>query len=496
MKLKLASKIILATVLTIFALGSLATMTVFYYVHKSVLDVERENLLVLAKNSTLEIVRVLTDTKSVAETIVRQPEIKKYFDEPSVQDVDVLKLLYRYDINDRFSSIYVISRSGETLISTDPSFVGQNYSFREYFRNALAGNETVEVAVGVTSNELGYYIAVPVRNNNGDISGVLVLKLKAEIINSLVNVSGLSNSGHVMLVDDHGIVTYSDKSERTYKSLGSLDPLERKEIEKLKKYPNRNIIALDYGFVLEKIREKKKAGVLDIYDKIDSNQEILAYSQVGDYPFYLIFEEENKNFSLSAFRISFILGLFVFISAILAAIIIVITARRFLRPMNKILKFLRDISSGNVGKKIDIKTGDELEELSDVFNEMSDKIKEAKENIEKKVEQRTKELEKFNNLMVGRELRMIELKEEINDLKKKMEKKTLKGWTDRFGTGLNYEEEVIRDLESVYVYKIEASSLSNEKKVKIKKLLDRLIRESKKHNEIFKKLVKKHASQR
>jgi C4-dicarboxylate-specific signal transduction histidine kinase len=50
---------------------------------------------------------------------------------------------------------------------------------------------------------------------------------------------------------------------------------------------------------------------------------------------------------------------------------------------------------------------------------MVSKLKEARENLEDKIKKRTSDLEKTNKFMVGRELKMMELKKEIDSLKNK-----------------------------------------------------------------------------
>jgi len=72
-----------------------------------------------------------------------------------------------------------------------------------------------------------------------------------------------------------------------------------------------------------------------------------------------------------------------------------------------------------------IGVGRDLREIRKLINE----LREAKTGLEEKVKERTKEiqervveLEKFNKLAVGRELKMIELKKEIEKLKEKLEK--------------------------------------------------------------------------
>jgi len=49
---------------------------------------------------------------------------------------------------------------------------------------------------------------------------------------------------------------------------------------------------------------------------------------------------------------------------------------------------------------------------------LEDKIKEKTQELEEKIE----ELEKFNRLAIGREINMIDLKEENRELKKQLEK--------------------------------------------------------------------------
>jgi C4-dicarboxylate-specific signal transduction histidine kinase len=492
MKLKLRKKIVLLVFITIFLLGLLATAIVFYFVKNNVIDIESKNLEVITYNSTLELSRFFVNTRLIAETIALQPELKTYFTEPIEQDEEVLKLLKRYDIGNLSEAIYLLSRSGDVLVSTDESFLDNNYSFRRYFQEALSGNKFIDMAVGVTSQEAGYYISVPVRDSSENISGVLVIKLKPEALHKLIRTSGMTSSGHVMLVDNYGVIVYSDKKDRIYKSLGGLDFFERKEIEKSQKYLDKKIESLDYSLLLDQIRENKKQGVIDLYDNLSRKNKVLAYSQIGDYPFYLILEEDEKNLNFTALRFSFILGGLVFALAMLAVIIIIIGVLGFLKPMVFLLSEIKNIISHNIDDRINIKTGDELEELADIFNKLLDRMKKSRKNIENKIDKRTKELEKFNNLMIGRELRMIELKKETERLKNNLEKEILRNWSDRFGEGLLYEEEIIRELESVYMFKVKNSKLPKTKKEKIKKLINKLIVDSKRHNKVFKELIKKH----
>jgi len=117
--------------------------------------------------------------------------------------------------------------------------------------------------------------------------------------------------------------------------------------------------------------------------------------------------------------------------------------------------------------------------------------KKLRENQEDS-QRRNEELEKINNLMVGRELKMIELKKEIKKLKSGMasiEKK--KTWTEKFQEAVELEEAVIRKYQTFYLDQLKKSNLSLLRKRKAVKLLNRLIDESVEHENRFRELIKK-----
>jgi two-component system, NtrC family, sensor kinase len=65
---------------------------------------------------------------------------------------------------------------------------------------------------------------------------------------------------------------------------------------------------------------------------------------------------------------------------------------RMLRPIQLLREGAERIGSGDLGQRISIKTGDELEDLADQFNEMGTKLEHSYADLENKVEMRTREL--------------------------------------------------------------------------------------------------------
>ncbi len=89
-----------------------------------------------------------------------------------------------------------------------------------------------------------------------------------------------------------------------------------------------------------------------------------------------------------------------------------------LRPIRQIEESARIIGEGNLGHHINVKGRDEIGRLAQTLNSMTKNLKLSRdetENYKKHLEKRIDELEKFHKLTVGRELRMVELKEKIKE---------------------------------------------------------------------------------
>lgn len=65
---------------------------------------------------------------------------------------------------------------------------------------------------------------------------------------------------------------------------------------------------------------------------------------------------------------------------------------KLVRPIKQLRKGTKQIAQGELQERLDIRTGDEIEELASDFNEMATKIKESYGQLEQKVAQRTHDL--------------------------------------------------------------------------------------------------------
>jgi signal transduction histidine kinase len=85
-------------------------------------------------------------------------------------------------------------------------------------------------------------------------------------------------------------------------------------------------------------------------------------------------------------------GLLLLLALGLAFFTGLLLARRMVGPIRALREGAARIGSGDLGQRISIKTGDELEALADQFNEMGGRLQESYADLERKVELRTEEL--------------------------------------------------------------------------------------------------------
>ena len=85
-------------------------------------------------------------------------------------------------------------------------------------------------------------------------------------------------------------------------------------------------------------------------------------------------------------------GLVLLSALILAVLAGMLLARRMVVPIHALRSGAARIGRGDLGQRIAIKTGDELEALADQFNDMAVRLQESYADLEKRVEARTKEL--------------------------------------------------------------------------------------------------------
>jgi two-component system, NtrC family, C4-dicarboxylate transport sensor histidine kinase DctB len=131
--------------------------------------------------------------------------------------------------------LFVMNAEGLTLASSNAgepgSFVGQNYAFRPYFRNAIETGAGRYYAVGATTGKPGYFLASRVDGPDGP-RGVVVVKVDLAPLAA----EWRRTTEKVVLVDQEGVVFLATDPGWLYRPLAPLDGSTLKYLDETRKY--------------------------------------------------------------------------------------------------------------------------------------------------------------------------------------------------------------------------------------------------------------------
>ena len=132
---------------------------------------------------------------------------------------------------------YLMGSEGVTIISSNrnepKSFVGKNYSFRPYFKNAMKGMPSVYMALGVTSGKRGVYYSHPVYVKNQEYpAGVIILKASVESVEMELQDLPNQHESITLVIDPNGIIFMSSLKQWLYHTLWRISDEKINEIIK------------------------------------------------------------------------------------------------------------------------------------------------------------------------------------------------------------------------------------------------------------------------
>ncbi len=143
-------------------------------------------------------------------------------------------------------AIYLMQPNGQTISASNAnspeSFVGQNYSFRPYFRLAAQGEQGRFYGIGATTGLPGYFIADAVQSSSGDLIGVIAIKLGL----SKLEASWRDAGEQVLLTNDDGVVLLASDPNWRYRVLAPLSAEQRARIEESRQFTGQALSELDW----------------------------------------------------------------------------------------------------------------------------------------------------------------------------------------------------------------------------------------------------------
>ncbi|WP_433459238.1 sensor histidine kinase [Pseudochelatococcus sp.] len=139
------------------------------------------------------------------------------------------------------SDIYLILSDGETIAASnyrkERSFIGENFSYRPYWIDAMNGVPARFYGVGTTSGVRGYYFSAPVRDRAGRIGGVVAVKADVDRIEA----AWQGDEHKVLVSDSEGVIFLSTERDWLYHSLNPLTPDRMRHTAESRRYAGTSL---------------------------------------------------------------------------------------------------------------------------------------------------------------------------------------------------------------------------------------------------------------
>ena len=226
----------LTTLAIILGLGSVLTLYLGDWANKRHERVKAE----AHEIATIVVSRLNTEFKRMEEGVISLAETSWLPQALHATDTEdqarINNLLDRYQENLNASVCYILDGGGVTIASSNrnapDSFVGKNYGFRPYFKQAMAGKVGRYFATGVTSKVPGYYVSYPIRDpRRKDFKAVAVVKVTLNNIAGELQAAAPKGNSIIALADPRGVVFLASQPDMIFESLW---PVAEKDVADLK----------------------------------------------------------------------------------------------------------------------------------------------------------------------------------------------------------------------------------------------------------------------
>jgi methyl-accepting chemotaxis protein len=372
----------------------------------------------IAKEAANTVTGFAAEKFSVLKTAIKLGDLASGYKEE--QTLVIEKLL---GAEPAFREIIIFNPQGEELSRVSRLSSDMNHIFNPGEIAAILSAIEKEksyispIFIDDLNNEPLVTMAVPALDVFGDFKGILLAEVNLKFMWDLVGGIKVGKNGQAYVVDKTGnLIAFGDIS----RVLAREDVSHLQEVKRFiqstsgAKTPDTTSLNISKGILgTDVVSTHVSLGIPD-------------WAVVIELP---VFEAYDSMIQVMVRS----LGILVF-SLVLTVLAGLFLSKRITNPIINLRDAALSISKGKLDTTIDIKSRDEIGQLAQAFNQMTvdlassrHALEEYSKNLEGQVAQRTEELnaklselERMNKLMVGREIRMVDLKKEIQVLQEKL----------------------------------------------------------------------------
>ncbi|MFI4996624.1 MAG: GAF domain-containing protein, partial [Hyphomicrobiales bacterium] len=207
----------------------------------------------------------------------------------------------------------------------------------------------------------------------GGKAGATIAEVNLKLIWDVVTQIKVGEAGYAFIVDEHGrLVAHPDMSL----VLRETDLSRLPQVASALAEPNPGALA----------------NTAETTAALDGSSVLSAYARIPRLNWIVFVQLPTREALAPVYASLAQTGALLGLGLLLASVMGGLLARRMVVPIRRLQQGAEKLGEGELGLRIDIRTGDEIETLADRFNLMASRIQESHETLEAKVDERTRDL--------------------------------------------------------------------------------------------------------
>jgi len=279
--------------------------------------------------------------------------------------------------------MFLLDRHGRVIASTSSENMGLDRSTDAYFVGAQGGPFVKDAYHSKTAGQPSLALSAPLADQaSGELLGVLVARLGLDGLNKIVtDRTGMGKTGETYLINKYGFtITPSRFLKDTF--------LE----QKVDTENARGCLADTAAMRAGRLAEGHEHVTL-VYEDYRGVRALGVHDHIPEMGWGLLAAIDASEAFAPIARLRTAILFFAALFAAAALAMAYFLARRISMPIRELHVGSERIGSGDLGHRVHISTGDEIEQLADEFNRMAEKLSESYASLEQQVAERTAHLE-------------------------------------------------------------------------------------------------------
>ena len=287
-----------------------------------------------------------------------------------------------------YKGAFITDYNGTIILATSEEQVGNDVSKMSFFTQAIDGKtcasnifpSKVSLINEFDENELGVptmFVASPLQDENDNIIGVVALRIHVGILSNLMHSYAYGKTGETYLVNRNAYMLTESRFNKHLKKTGVVHRRSALEVKLLD--PETGKLTLSAKHCVAGKDGSNSVG----YNDYGGIPVLGVWDWIPEFNWGVITEIDRVEAYGPVFNLQHIVLALILAIAFPFLVVAYLIGRRFAHPIIRLKEVAEEITSGDLTKKVEIESHNEIGDLSTAFNIMTNSLHEkTKETVE------------------------------------------------------------------------------------------------------------------